>query len=233
MDTLRERLANWSASLLLEVAAESLYARCPIAHKWKATFRIVLIRESSLWRMSDLGASFLHLIDAGDILASRIILRSACETAALLAYLNKKTTDLLNGSLSFEDFNELTKQLLLGGKGDGDYFSPINVLIAISHFAKDHPTIQDIYARLSEDAHPNASGMIYAYSESNPKELETKFLKKIARSDATIIHTIASADLVFLCYEQQYNEVWPSRFEELEQWLRDHEMALEALQSGA
>jgi hypothetical protein len=183
--------------------------------------------------MSNLGNSFLHLLDAGDVLAARIILRSALETAALLAYLNKKTFDLLNGSVSFEDFNELTKQLLLGGKNDGDYFAPINVMTAITHFAKDHPLIQDIYARLSEDAHPNASGMIYAYSESNPQELEMKFLSKTGRSEATTNHTISAANLVFLCYEQQYNEVWPQRFEALEQWLRDNDARLEAAENGA
>lgn len=232
MDTLRERLKSWSASLPTEVAAGSMYARCPIAHKWKATFRIVLVRETSLWRMTDLGTSFLHLMDADDILAARIILRSACETASLLAYLNKKTLDVLNSSLSFEGFNEMTKQLLLGGKNDGDYFSPINVMTAIKHFAKDHPEIQSIYDRLSEDTHPNASGMIYAYSESNPEKLETQFLSKISRADATKNHTIASADLVFLCYEQQYNEVRPLRFEALEQWLRDNDEMLEAAQNG-
>jgi len=232
MDTLRERLGNWSASLPSEIAAGSLYARCPIAHKWKATFRIVLIRESSLWRMSDLGNSFLHLIDCGDILAARIILRSACETAALLAYLNKKTLDLFNGSIGFEEFNELTKRLLLGGKNDGDYFPPINVMTAIGHFAKNSPPIQEIYDRLSEDAHPNASGMIFAYSESNPEELETQFLGKISQSETTKRHTIASADLVFLCYEHQYNEVWPQRFETLEQWLRDNDAMLEAASGG-
>jgi hypothetical protein len=182
--------------------------------------------------MSDLGNSFLHLLDAGDMLAARIILRSACETAALLAYLNKKTLDLIQGRLGFEEFNELTKQLLLGGKNDGDYFAPVNVMTAIGHFAKDHPAIQSIYARLCEDAHPNASGMIYAYSESDPEHLETRFVSKISRSEATNNHSVASADLVFLCYEQQYNEVWPQRFESLEEWLRENDATLEATQNG-
>lgn len=232
MDKLRERLANWSASLPSGVAVESLYARCPIAHKWNATFRIVLIRESSFWRMNDLGTSFLHLIDANDVLASRIILRSACETAALLAYLNKKISNLLNDNLPFDAFNELTKELLLGGRNDGDYFSQKNVTTMVGHFAKDNPTIQAIYDRLSEDVHPNASGMIYAYSETNPQEFETTFLRKISQSDAVANHTIASADLIFLCYEQQYNEIWPLRFEALEQWLRDNDAKLEALRDG-
>jgi hypothetical protein len=231
MDDLHERLANWSASLPLEVDAGSLFARCPVAHKWKATFRAVLIRESSFWRMCDLGNSFLHLIDASDLLASRIILRCACETAALLAFLNSSTSDRIAGTSSFEKFNDLTKQLLLGGRNNGDYFKPIHVTKCVSQFAKDRPVIQDIYDRLSEDLHPNASGMIYAYSENNPAEFETRFLKKIASSEATKNHTIASADLIFRCYEEQYDNIWPRQFEALEQWLRDNDSKLQAAEN--
>jgi len=233
MNSIRERIANWSASLPSELDVSSLYRRCPIAHKWKATFRIVLVRESSLWRMADLGGSFMHLVDHGDILASRIVLRSACETSALLAYLNKKILDLLSGQTDFASFNDVTKQLLLGGKNTGDYYSPVNVMTAIGHFSKDVPEIQRIYDRLSEDAHPNASGMIYSYSSSDPETLETAFSRDRILSSATVEHTVAAADLIFFCYEQQYNEIWPQRFEALEQWLHDNDNTLEASRPDA
>lgn len=232
MDNIRERVISWSQSLPEEVSVDGLLSRCQVAHKWKAPFRSILIRESSLWRMSDLGSSFVHLIDSGNVLASRIVLRSACETAALLAYLNKKTSDLIDRKITFEDFDALTKILLLGGKNNGDYVAPVNVITAITHFAKESPEILNIYNRLSEDAHPNASGMIYAYSESSPENLETHFMPKIANSAVTKEHTIASADLVFYCYEGQYNLFWPQRFEALEQWLRDNDAELEERWNG-
>jgi len=232
MDGIRERVLSWSQSLPEKVSVGGLLSRCPIAHKWKASFRSILIRESSLWRMSDLGNSFVQLIDSGNVLASRIVLRSACETAALLAYLNKKTSDLIDRNITIEDFDTLTKILLLGGRNDGDYVAPVNVMTAITHFAKEFPEILDIYNRLSEDAHPNASGMIYAYSESNPLDFETHFTPKIANSAITMEHTIASADLAFYCYEEQYNLFWPQRFEALEQWLRDNDAELEGHRNG-
>lgn len=233
MDSIRTRVANWSASLPSKLDVGSLYNRCPVAHKWKATFRVILTRESSLWRMADLGSSFVHLVDHGDILASRIILRSACETSALLAYLNKKIIDLLDGKTDFTSFNDITKQLLLGGKNSGDYYSPVNVMTAIGHFSKNVPAIRHIYDRLSEDAHPNASGMIYSYSSSDPETLETVFSKDRVSSSTTVEHTVAAADLIFLCYEQQYNEIWPQKFEALEQWLRDNDSTLVASGPGA
>lgn len=232
MDSIRQRVANWAASLPTEVDAGSLYERCPIAHKWKATFRTVLVREASLWRMADLGMAFVDLVDSSRYLSARIILRSACETAALLAYLNKKLHDVVSGQIDFEVFNELTKQLLLGGKND-DHFPPVNVLTALTHFAKDHPTILEIYNRLSEDAHPNAAGMIYGFSTSQPEVFLTSFSNRFSATDPLKNHTVASADLVFLSYEQQYEEIWPQRFEALEQWLRDNDQRLEALKNGA
>ena len=227
MESIRERVLNWSQSLPKEVAVVGLISRCPIAHKWKAPFRSILIRESSLWRMSDLGSSFVQLVDSGNVLAARIILRSACETAALLAYLNKKTFDVIDRKITIDDFDAVTKVLLLGGKSDGDYVAPVNVMTALGHFAKESPEILNIYNRLSEDAHPNACGMIYAYSESNPVDFETQFMPKIANSVVTREHTIASAQLIFHCYEGHYNLFWPQRFEALEQWLRDNDAELE------
>ena len=232
MDSIRQRVADWTASLPAEVDATSLYARCPIAHKWQATFRTVLVREASLWRMADLGAAFVELVDSNKYLSARIILRSACETSALLAYLNKKLHDVVTDKIDFEAFNEFTKQLLLGGKND-DYFPPVNVLTALTHFAKNHPTILEIYNRLSEDAHPNAAGMIYGFSTSQPEIFLTSFSNRFSVTDSLKNHTITSADLVFLCYEQQYNEIWPQHFEALEQWLRDNNQRLEALRDGA
>ena len=130
------------------------------------------------------------------------------------------------------EFDTLTKVLLLGGKNDGDYVAPVNVMTAITHFAKESQEILSIYNRLSEDAHPNASGMIYAYSESSPVDLETHFTPKISSSAVMREHTISSADLVFYCYEGQYNLFWPQRFEALEQWLRDNDAELEGDRHG-
>lgn len=225
---LRGRLDTWERELRRDVSAESLLARCPVAHKWKVTFLIVLSREASLWRMSDLGRALVRLVDSHDALAARIILRSACETAALLAYLNKKIESLIEGRLSFDDFNTVVRKIALGGKNEGDYFQPVNVMTAIQQFSKEHPLIQEIYDRLSEDAHPNASGLLYAYSDTNPELLETTFHRKIASADATSSHTATSADLIFLSYEQEYNSVWPARFERLEQWLRENDASLVA-----
>lgn len=225
---LRERIQTWESSLPREVSAEALLARCPVAHKWKVTFLIVLSREATLWRMSDLGRALVRLVDSHDALAARIVLRSACETAALLAYLNKKIESLIEGQISFDDFNTLVRRVALGGKNGGDYFEPVNVMTAIQHFSKEHPLIQEIYDRLSEDAHPNASGLLYAYSDTNPELLETTFHRKIASADATSSHTATSADLIFLSYEQQYNSIWPARFESLEQWLREKDASLVA-----
>lgn len=231
LEEVRERVASWSSSLPPEVEVASLLNRCPIAYSWKATYRSVLIRESSLLRMIDLGGAYLRLVDSGAILAARIVVRSAFETTALLAYLNKKIRAVVDGTLSMDEFDNVTKKALLGGKAQGDYLDPVQVLTAINHLAKNHPVVQEFYDRLSEDVHPNASGMIYSYATVDPETTSAVFESKFSSSKPIFAHTVSAGEMIFLLYEYHYNEVWLRAMEDLEHWLRDNEDMLASLRT--
>ncbi|MGH9813631.1 MAG: hypothetical protein ACRD4T_10905, partial [Candidatus Acidiferrales bacterium] len=98
MDDIERALGEWKESLLKKLELAGLYARNPAAHKWKAPFRSLVLRESVAWRAQDLlaQAHLLHL--SGHTLGSRILIRSALETIAILIYLNQLVKSVLAGS---------------------------------------------------------------------------------------------------------------------------------------
>lgn len=230
LEDIRKRVSDWSALLRPEVSIDSLRARCEVAHRWNATFRTVLLREVSMWRMQRLGSSFVHLMDSGEVMSARIILRSAIETAAVLAYSNKKMSDLIEGKLHFSEFNEVTKCLLLGGRADGDLFEAKSVITIVNHFAKNHDVVKQGYERLSEDVHPNACGMILSHGDYDSENQSFGFHRKIDESDAAINHTLSLADLTFILYEMNYVETWSDCFVGLERWLEENDKTLSLLQ---
>ena len=103
-----ESLAAWKQSQCQQVDVGGLFARSKIAHKWKAPFRSLSLREAVSWRTQDLLEQSVALYDAGHLLGARILLRSAFETVAMLVYLNQLTRKVLGGELSFHDFSDKT-----------------------------------------------------------------------------------------------------------------------------
>lgn len=91
MNAVEQTLVNWKDSLLPQFEVGGLYSRNPTAHKWKAPFRSLTLREAVFWRLHDLFAQSyaLHLRD--HILGARILLRSGLETVSTLIFLNQAT----------------------------------------------------------------------------------------------------------------------------------------------
>lgn len=116
MNNIEQALDEWKQSLLSKLEHAGLYARNPTTHKWKALFRSLVLRESVAWRAHDLLVQAHALHNAGHTLGSRILIRSALETLAVLNYLNQMTARVLAGSEGFHQFSLKTSRLLLGSK---------------------------------------------------------------------------------------------------------------------
>jgi len=219
-----ERLLRWKQSLPTEVSVGGLLARAKV-HKWKAPFRTLVAREALLWRMHDLGAQIQCLRNAGFVLGQRILLRSALETLAILIYINLKIGLVSEGSLPLNDFDEITKQLLMGSKNKSTPVMAVNILTALKHAESQHPGLVAMHEHLSESAHPNYDGVLYGYSTLKAEEYTTRFSNQFelmfgAEQDA-------AGEFVFAVFEHQYNRVWPQSFEKLEKWLADNDVKLQ------
>ena len=231
METSRELLERWAQSLCQDVSVGGLIARCPIAHKWKAPYRMIVVREALLWRMHDLGQQTLLLAEHNHILGARILLRSAIETLGILIYLNQKTKAVLAGTLSFFDFEEITKQLLMGSKNRATSFVAVNILTVLAQADKTHPGIAEMHRNLSESAHPNYDGVLYGYSSTDPDKYETRFVNNWLLFFG--MEQKPGTAFVFAVFEHEYNEVWPEQLEQLEEWLRTNDAALEVQRAGS
>ncbi len=232
MEHVAKVLDVWNSSLCKKIDLGGLISRNPTAHKWKATYRSIVLRELTFWRVTDLLNQMVALSNAGHVLGARILLRSTIETLGILIYLNQKTKAVLEGKEEFNAFSDMTSQLMLGSKNKTTKLKAINVTHTILEkwCEKKYPGMFAIYADLCESAHPNYEGVCFGYSFVNEKEYETVFENRWAELYA---NNLGELTLEFMrVFEEEYNNVWPAEYEKLEKWLVENDQKLEAGRNG-
>ena len=155
MRPIDKTLAEWKASLCRSIDIGGLFSRNQVAHKWKAPFRSLTLRETVAWRAYDLLEQSLLLYDSGHLLGARIILRSSFESVAMLIYLNQLTRNVLEGTLEFHEFSTKTSILLLGSRDGTTSHKSLNIITILEKCNSKYPGIKELYGSLSESAHPN------------------------------------------------------------------------------
>ena len=217
-------LRRWKESLPESVNIGGMLARNPTAHKWKATYRSLVLRETVFWRTFDLLTQAHLLYEAKHILGSRILIRSALESVATLIYLNQLTAQVLEGTLPFQSFEGKTSRLLLGSKDGSTKHSSIHIIKVLEQCEKKYEGLTQVYATLSECAHPNYEGVCFGYSDVDQERHETHFSNKWEAMWSDRHESLVK--LVSLVFETEYNHVWARQLEALELWLTNHEAKL-------
>lgn len=231
MDEIVEILNRWEESLFPNFSVGSLYSKNPIAHKWKAPFRSLVLRESVFWRVHDLLSQAHELYHSHHVLGSRILIRSALETLAILIYLNRMMKRVIGDDLSFHEFSDSTSQLLLGSRDGTTQHQAISILTVLSHCEKQYPGIEKVYATLSECAHPNWEGICYGYGRVDHDNDEVNF-----SNNWEVMCGDSHKDLVLLVmrtFEAEYNDVWSGAFDALEIWIERNDAKLESTRSSS
>lgn len=219
-------IAGLGNSMCREVDVGGLFSRNRTAHKWKAPWRSLLLREAVAWRLQELLAQSRTLQLSGGVLGARILLRSAFETLAMLVYLNDAMRSVVARRLDFHEFSKKTTRLLLGSKDGSTGHESINILTIFSKADKVYPGLESWYAALSESAHPNHEGMILGYSTNDRENHVTHFA---SQWQAMYGNTHASAIRACLVvFDGEYNDAWPAAFEELETWIETNDATLES-----
>jgi len=230
MRKIEETLTAWKLTLCKSVDIGGLYSRNKIAHKWKAPYRSLELRETVSWRAQDLLQQSLLLYDADHLLGARILLRSAFETVAILIYLNQITRKVLSGTLNFHEFSDNTSTLLLGSRDDTTPHKAINIITIIEKCDSRYPGIKSLYAALSESAHPNYEGTCIGYSDIDRKNFTTSYSNKWKSMYAE--NHIEFMELCVTTFYHEYNDEWSDVFEKLEAWITKNDEQLEATKSG-
>jgi hypothetical protein len=231
MIDLSTALADLGASLCRDVDVGGLFARNKVAHKWKAPWRALLLREVVAWRTHDLLQQSHALSKSESLLGALILLRSAFETIAVLIYLNQAMQSVVGGNLDFHAFSQKTSRLLLGSRDASTSLESINILSVLSGAGKSYQGLEGWYASLSEVAHPNYEGMVLGYSEADRENFITRFSNRWS-----IIYAGNHESSLVAClgvFEAEYNHVWPQAFEALERWVEANDSELEATKPSA
>lgn len=228
VDNLKDTLAAWREGIVPSVAVGELLSRCPVAHKWKAPYRCLVVREALLRRMIDIGSAIEVLTDSELVLGVRILLRSAVETTALLEFMAQKIDAVVAGKLPWSEFDTYTMRITVGSRDESKptQHEAINVMTAVQKSNKAYPALLNIFNRLSESAHPNYDGVTYAYSRPLPDVHETQFGNYWQENFGH--QQEPGTAYVFGCFSDAYNVHWIRAMVALEQWLRDNDSELEA-----
>lgn len=132
----------------------------------KIPFKILLARETLLYRAVDLGEASCLCFKENNIVSGACLSRALQETIAVLFYVNRKSKKaILDNDLAHLD--EYTMKVLTGSKDDESRPDPVNILTMIDRVDKEVPKFRAIYDKLSEVAHPNWHGTLGIYSNPN------------------------------------------------------------------
>ena len=225
MNAVEQNLDNWKNSLFKRIPVADLIARNPVAHKWKAPFRAMILRETVFWRLSDLLSQSYALHRQGHGLGARILLRSAFETLGSLIYLNRLMERVLEGALNFHVFGKQTSNLLLGSRNNPEGPKSTNILTILTKANKRYPGLMELYENLSESAHPSYEGLCWGYSTVNYEEYETTFSNRWMELFGD--RHVGMMDLCMTTFQHEYNDVWEGLFEKLEKWIEANDEELE------
>lgn len=226
LDQLEQVIGAYEESLCPELDAGGLYARNNTAHKWKVTYRTIVLRELVSWRFVDLIKQALLLEKAGHFIGSRVLIRSAIETLALLIYSVRKMENIVRTGNGFHEYSQKSVNLLLGSKASDSSHVAVNVMEVIKHASKKHSELMTAYETLSETAHPNFDGLSWAYSNVADQGMHTKFGcysgGVYGKSQGPIILMLLGI------FEAEYNDSWPAAFDKFESWIEANDKKLEA-----
>lgn len=90
---------------------------------------------------------------------------------------------------------------------------------------KRYPGLAQLYATLSESAHPNYEGMISGYSKVDHDEHEIHFSNRwMERRGEEHLDTMG---LCMMIFHSEYNDIWKRLMEKMEGWIKENDRQLE------
>ena len=203
----------------------SLLSRNPTAHKWRAPYFNLLVRECASWRTHELLQQARLLQQAGAKLGAIVLVRAAVETIAVLVYLNEITDGLMAGRIDYDAYHSKIRALAVGSKDNSTPYAAVNVMTMIQKSERRHPQLLKIYNLLSEIAHPNHDGLLAGYAKQNRQEFTTLLSRQWLPSwDRRLSAMIA---VLISTYFLEYNQTWSETFCRLESWLVENDDELQ------
>jgi len=153
-----------------------------ISHSSKVPYKILVVRESMLYRVADLAESSCYLLEKDNLVSSAVTIRSFQETVAAIFFVNRKMKKAIEDK-DICHLDDAIMRTLLGAKNNDDMPDPINVLTMIDKVSKEIPVFRKVYDDLSEISHLNWAGTTKLYSYPDPVKMITYLGRNIEMSD--------------------------------------------------
>lgn len=148
----------------------------------------------------------------------------------MLIYLNQLIQKVLDRSLDFHEFSNRTSVLALGSRDGSTNHQSVNIVTILEKCAKRYPAIEKLYAALSESAHPNYEGLLGGYSKVDRTEHKTRFSNRWAELFGKA--HLGSIEVCIMTFQHEYNDVWPTLMDKLEDWISANDLELEKTNPG-
>ncbi len=230
-ETLVQAISLYENHLEHKLEIGELIAKNKIAHKWKATYKAYVIRETTCWRFVDLSKQVIALGNLNMIVGARILTRAAIETIAALCYSSNKMESVCSGTLDFFDFSRAMSSIYLGSREYPDLQPTTNVMTLLKSVEAKYPDIHKQFNHLCESAHPSWAGLTHGYSQTDQIKYITKF-DNFCNDKYGLNHE----EILLACceiFEFEYNDRWISAFEALEKWIVANDEFLESRRHSA
>lgn len=171
----------------------------------KAPYKLLIVRESLIYRTEELARSALLLWKSEDTVASAILVRCIMESVAL----QHKLYSLLEGRhlMTAISMDETLRRLLMGFKNDKAFPSAINILALIDQLAKKIPPFRSIYDNLSEIAHPNYTGVAHLYTQRGHDQFNMRIIKNQDRLTHVRQSTLRGMDASLRLFIGEYDAI--------------------------
>lgn len=172
----------------------------------KIPYKVVVYRETLIWRTEELARCACDLYQREDIVSAIVLTRAVTENAAAAWYLMKLIQDA-NDASNFRVLDEQIMRLLMGSKSSDEMPSALNVLTMLEKADKSIPGILSNYKSLSEYAHPNWSGTSLPYSKIDFDKGLTHLGKNVRLKEPMLGRGLNSLNGALGMFEIAYNRI--------------------------
>lgn len=172
----------------------------------KLPFKVVNYREALIWRVAELARAALTTFEAQQFAAAIVLTRAAVETNAALWYLDEKVSAALKQK-KLGDLDECVMRLLYGTYTWEEFPNPIRVGKFVECVERRLTGFKEQYSRLSEYAHPNASGTTGLYSTIDRENIFVNFGLQDRNTQPAKTICIVNLSVALTLFEGTYNHL--------------------------
>lgn len=188
------------------------YDIASISVKSKLPLKALALREAIIHRVSELSEVACQLYESKKVISAFIITRSLIETVAILYFIYDKIKKV-NNNKDIDNVDHFFMRLLHGCRDIQELPDSYNILTAIDKIDKIFEGFRKMYDDLSEFAHPNSSGLTFAYSEVDMNNYKMFFGVRDNIPISFGLSPLVACLHIFIYYYNKFGELMPAFIE--------------------